>query len=129
MALNKKKIYQMGHVLARNNDKDFHLAAFLWRNGRVINISTNGSKQSPRFKRFITDREGNIVTPFCNHAEMLALEYAIAGDTLEVIRWLKNGSRANAKPCVHCRRRIKHFGVTVRYTNEYGEWEYLNENS
>ena len=60
------------------------------------------------------------------HAEMNVLRFAKAGDTIEVLRFLKTGGLAMAKPCPHCMKYMREAGIKmVRYTNEEGEWEQL----
>jgi len=58
------------------------------------------------------------------HAEMDALRYAKDGDTLKVIRFLKNGTPTMAKPCKFCLKLIKKYNLeSVQYTNWDGKWE------
>lgn len=107
--------------MALSNGQDFHLAALLWRDNKLIRIGINGIRSSPSFRRYYSD--GDIAE--CSHAEMDALQFYKYGDRLEVLRWTKNGNLAMAKPCRYCMKRIKHLDVKVRYTNSKGNWETL----
>jgi len=107
--------------MARCNGEDFHIAAFLYRNGKLIRIGINGSKCSPRFVRHYKNG-----IAYSAHAEMDALSVAKPGDTLIVIRWLKNGERVMAKPCRFCQSKIKQAKLSsVKYTNIEGKFEIL----
>ena len=108
--------------MALANGQDFHLAALLWRDNKLIRIGINGIRSSSSFRRFYSD--GDMAD--CSHAEMDALQFYKPGDRLEVFRWTKNGKLALAKPCKYCMKRIKRLKVKVRYTNSKGEWESLS---
>lgn len=108
--------------MALNNDDPFHLAALLWRRGKLIRIGING-REGKVFQRFYSKgTDGQ--RAYCAHAEMDALLHAKPGDRLEVIRWLKDGTVANAKPCRFCMSWIRRSQISsVRYTNYLGQWE------
>ena len=114
-------MYYRARDLALNNGRDYHLAAILKRNGRVIRIGENTSKTHPKFKRQYPD--GSWASHM--HAEMNVLRFAEPGDEIEVIRFKKCGHlRTMAKPCTLCMAEIKKAGITrVKYTNWSGEWE------
>ena len=107
--------------MALANGQSFHLAALLWRRGKLVRIGING-RVNRSFKRYY----GSGSTCSESHAEMDALLYAEPGDYLEVIRWSAKGERTMAKPCRFCQAWIKRIPLSrVRYTNAKGEWEYL----
>lgn len=114
------KVYEVAKEMALNNGHQFHLAALLWRRGKLIRIGINSDRSNPSFTRFYEDG-----TSSCTHAEMDALEVARPGDYLEVIRWKKNGKIAMAKPCEYCQLRIRRLDINVRYTDEHGKWARL----
>jgi deoxycytidylate deaminase len=97
-----RQIYTKAKKLALSNGRDYHVAAILKRNGRIIKIGENTSKTHPRFKRQ-------------------------PGDELEVIRFRKSDHVwTMAKPCSTCLREIERAGIkSVRYTNWKGEWEQI----
>ena len=113
-------MYYEARKRALNNGRVYHLAAVLKRRNKAIKVGENTSKTHPRFKRTYEDG----TTGSHMHAEMNVLRFAKPGDTLEVLRFLKTGGMAMAKPCKHCMEHIKEAGIVeVRYTNENGEWE------
>ena len=60
------------------------------------------------------------------HAEMALLKKCEEGavDTVNVIRFKKNGEVTMAKPCRFCEIFLRNHGVKkVYYTNWEGEWE------
>jgi len=104
-----------------NNGLPFHIAALLYRNGKLISIQANGNSYDRRFFRIYKDGRA-----FCAHAEMAALTSSRPGDKLVVIRWTKDGQLAMAKPCRWCQKHIKRARLlNVRYTNINGQWEFL----
>ncbi len=105
---------------ALNNGRVYHLAAILKRGKRVVKIGENTYKTHPRFKRTYPDG----TTGSHMHAEMNVLRFAKPGDTIEVIRFLKTGGQAMAKPCKYCMQHIREAGIKEgKYTNPDGEWE------
>ena len=114
-------MYYKAREKALSNGRDYHLAAILKRNGKVIKIGENTSKTHPRFKRVYPDgTHGSHM-----HAEMHVLRFARPGDVLEVIRFKKcDHGMTMAKPCLYCIRHIKDAGIKkVRFTNWMGDWE------
>jgi len=116
-------VYYRAREMAFNNNRSYHLAAILRRNGRVIKIGENTNKTHPKFTRVYDD--GTIASHM--HAEMNVLRFAEPGDELEVMRFLKTGPGfAMAKPCDHCMGYIRSAGIKkIRYTNKCGEWEQM----
>ena len=117
-------MYYEARDRALKNGQTYHLAAILRRKGKVIKVGTNTNKTHPKFKRQYPD--GTYSAHM--HAEMNVLRFAQAGDTLELMRFLKCAHEfAMAKPCHHCMEIIRDVGISsVRYTNYQGEWEELH---
>lgn len=118
--MRKKQAYAIAKEMAMNNGQEFHLAAILWRKGKLIRIGINSTKTDPSFQRYYSNGHST-----CAHAEMDALQVAKSGDYLEVMRWNPYGEVMNAKPCGFCQLRIKRFGVNTRFTNKEGKWTSL----
>lgn len=115
-------MYYTAKERALSNGMVYHLAAILKRGKIVIKIGENTFKTHPRFKRDYPDG----TTGSHMHAEMNVLRFAKPGDTLEIIRFLKTGGRAMAKPCEHCMKYIREAGIKkIRYTNTSGDWEMM----
>ena len=114
-------MYYEARNLALNNNRTYHLAAILRRNGQIVRIGENTSKTHPRFKRQYKD--GSWASHM--HAEMNVLRFAQPGDEIEVIRFRKKHQQwTMAKPCILCQEEIRKAGIKkVRYTNWNGEWE------
>lgn len=115
------KAYTVAKEMALNNGHDFHLAALLWRRGKLIRIGINSDRIDPANIRYFEDGDNAC----CTHAEMDALSVARPGDYLEVMRWKANGKKAMAKPCDYCQMRIRRLDINVRYTDEQGKWARL----
>lgn len=95
--------------------------------GNTVVLGTNGVRQSSKFQRRFSNGSA-----YCAHAEMDAIDRArrkfnsIEGLDLYVVRFLKNGNPAIAKPCKYCMKYIKRAKIgRVHYTNINGEWETL----
>lgn len=116
-------MYYRAASKALKNNRNYHLAAILIRNGKPIKIGENTDKTHPKFKRQYDDGQWAAHM----HAEMNVLRFARPGDELEVLRVTKNGKDFTmAKPCELCQKAIKEFGIKkVRYTNWDGRWEEL----
>ena len=113
-------MYYEARERALNNGRVYHLAAILKRGKKVVRIGENTYKTHPRFKRTYPDG----TTGSHMHAEMNVLRFAKPGDTIEVIRFLKTGGRAMAKPCQYCMKHIREAGnKEIKYTNSQREWE------
>ena len=100
------QVYYRAKNLALNNGRDYHLAAILKRNGRVVRIGENTNKTHPRFKRQYED--GTWASHM--HAEMNVLRFAKPGDEIEVMRFKRCSHETTmAKPCKLCMAtQIKH---------------------
>lgn len=106
--------------IALSNGQNYHIAAILYRDGNPIKIGTNQDKTHPIAHRFYSD--GSEAANM--HAEMDVLRYAQRGDTITVVRFLKDGTPTMSKPCRFCMALIKKIGIkSVRYTNWKGTWE------
>jgi tRNA(Arg) A34 adenosine deaminase TadA len=114
-------MYSEAQKIALNNGRQYHLAAILKRNGRVVKVGENTGKTHPRFKRQYSD--GTWASHM--HAEMNVLRFAEPGDEIEVIRFRKcDHARTMARPCPVCIDHLREAGIKkVRYTNWDGEWE------
>ena len=113
-------MYYAAKELAIANGRQYHLAAILRRNGKVVKIGENTSKTHPRFKRQYKDGTWGAHM----HAEMNVLRFAQPGDMIEVMRFGKKNFFAMAKPCEWCMKHLKASGIQkVRYTNWDGDWE------
>jgi len=108
--------------LALSNGGKYHVACVLYRRGKPVYIGVNTDKTHPRFRRIAAD--GTVVCTL--HAEMSALRFSQPGDTLEVLRFLKDGSATMARPCVHCLKHIRSSQLSrVKYTLWDGSWGVL----
>jgi tRNA(Arg) A34 adenosine deaminase TadA len=114
-------VYYRAKILALSNGRNYHLAAILRRNGRVVRIGENTNKTHPRFKRQYADGTWGSHM----HAEMNVLRFAQPGDELEVMRFKKcEHGLTMAHPCDICMKEIARAGIKrVKYTNWEGEWE------
>jgi hypothetical protein len=115
------KAYAVAKEMALNNGQEYHLAALLWRRGKLLRIGINSNRADPSHTRYFEDGD----SACCTHAEMDALCVARPGDYLEVMRWKPNGKLAMAKPCEYCQLRIRRLDINVRYTDENGNWARL----
>ncbi len=106
-----------------SNGRQYHLAAILRRNGKVVRIGENTYKTHPRFKRQYSDGTWGSHM----HAEMNVLRFAEPGDEVEVMRFKKcDHTFSMAKPCFFCVGEMQKAGIKkVRYTNWDGTWEEL----
>lgn len=119
-------MYNKARRMAMSNGHVFHIAAIVKRRGKVIRICTNSRQKRKQYFRYYDESaSSNPGVAACEHAEMAALRYAKPGDTIYVIRWKKDGSLGCARPCRHCRPRLKNRNVNVRYINEHGTWSWL----
>ena len=115
-------LYYQARARALANGRGHHLAAILRRRRKPVRVGINNNKTHPKAKRQFSN--GKEVA--CLHAEMDALIAAQPGDTLEVMRWLKNGTLTMAMPCEHCQKWIRQRGISkVRYTDWDGQWQTL----
>ena len=114
-------MYYRARELALNNNQPFHLAAWTRRGASYV-FGVNSGKCSTKFARRY--RDGQV--GYHLHAEMALLKSFEHGELREiyVTRFLKNGEATMSKPCVHCQRFLKEYGVRkVYYTNWKGRWE------
>jgi cytidine deaminase len=114
-----KPIHKQAMEAALSNGGKYHVACVLYRRGKPVYIGINTDKTHPRFRRIAADG-----TEVCTlHAEMSALRFSQPGDSLEVMRFLKDGTRTMAQPCVHCMHHIRRSGLSrVKYTTWDGSW-------
>ena len=110
-------MYYVARDAAMSNGHQYHVAAVLTRNRKVVRVGTNTMKTHPRFIRMYPD--GSHAAHM--HAEMDVLRFAQPGDELEVMRFRKDGSLAMSKPCRFCQLHILASGIRrVFYTDEHG---------
>ena len=92
--------------------KDYLLAAIVKRKDGALVSSTNGLTVTPQPSA---------------HAEARVLRMADFGATLYVVRILRNGEWAMAKPCSKCQAYIRSKGIVRVYysigKDEYGVWD------
>lgn len=95
--------------------------------GKTIIWGSNNTRNNRKFNRIFPNGEAN-----CAHAEMDAAQRAITispnkqHKNLHVMRFLKNGDPAMAKPCIHCQKFLKDNNFkNVFYTDENGNWQKL----
>jgi len=109
--------------IAMNNEQPFHLAAWT-KVGSSYVFGTNSDRCSTKFARKYRDG----TTGYHLHAEMALLNSQKAGevDAIHVIRFKKDGSVTMAKPCIHCQKFLRQYGVKkVYYTNWKGHWDFI----
>lgn len=104
----------------------FNLKATIIKSGRVISTGTNSSKSL--ILGF--ERGSKELWTSNNHAEKDAIVKALklfdglkhlAGSTIYVTRYNKNGDTKLAKPCKHCQELIESVGIKkVVYTTDSG---------
>ena len=100
----------------------FHLAAILQRGKSVVVIRPNSAKTHPASLH----RKSSGVCCRGLHAEEHVLMHSRPGDTVYVVRYRVDGSRACAKPCSVCEARLRAAGIRkVYYTDHLGEWRRL----
>jgi len=110
-------VYYLARDAAMSNGHQYHVAAVLIRNRKIVRVGTNTMKTHPRFVRMYPD--GSCAAHM--HAEMDVLRFAQPGDELEVMRFRKDGSLGMSKPCKFCQRHIQASGIRrVHYTDETG---------
>jgi cytidine deaminase len=100
----------------------FYLAAILKRKRKIIKIGANLTKTHPRFSRVYTSgKKGHFL-----HAEMNVLRFSKPGDEITVLRFNADGDLRMAKPCEHCQRFMKEFGIKkVTYSDWDGQMQEL----
>lgn len=86
----------------------FRLGAIVLHKNKVVAKGYNKIKTHPKLDHYTI------------HAECDALLKAAKGDTLVVVRILRNGEFACSKPCEKCLKYIKKFGIKKIY---YLDWD------
>lgn len=118
-----KRYIDMAIQIASQNDQRFRLAAVaVNRQGKVCAIGVNSSKTHPRQARLA--KQYGHQDQIGLHAELCALIKSREKiHSLIVIRLLRNGKTANAKPCPICSEAIRIAGVkNVVFSNEFGNY-------
>lgn len=102
---------------ARKSDRKQKHGAIVLRRNKPIAYGHNKTKTHPR-----VDKYGH----YCIHAECDALMKEASGDTLLVVRIMKNGTFSCSKPCARCLEFIKDYGIKkVFYTDWCGSIQEL----
>ena len=121
-----ESIYVKAKAAAMGNGRKFHLSAIIWRRKKPIGIYTNTNKSHPSCVRHF--RSGNENSTM--HAEMSAVRFVKPGDTIEVLRWDKEGKLTCSKPCPMCHQAMAKAGVKiVTYADWNGNRQKLKLNS
>lgn len=113
-------MYYLAKAKALSNCHEFHIIAILKRGKSVIKITTNSKKTHPKFERKY--RSGKSAHSL--HAEMALVSSIQPGDTVEVYRWLADGTPTMAMPCVYCQKALRDAGIKkVTYTDWNGQMQ------
>lgn len=108
--------------LAKNNPTDLQkMAAIIAKKNRILGSGMNSRKTHPLQFAFSKSH-----LKISLHAEISAIIDALRnyeveelrGATIFVARVLKNGSRANAKPCPICQRALEAYGIDAVHWTE-----------
>ena len=111
-----ESIYSKAKMMAMSNGKKFHLSAIIWRRKKPIGVYTNTDKSHPSCVRvFKSGNENNTM-----HAEMSAVRFTKPGDTIEVLRWDKEGNLTCSKPCPMCHHALQKAGIKAV---TYVDWD------
>ena len=105
-------------AVALKSPSRFRLGAVLVKRRKVLGVGFNNmAKTHPRMERF-----NNQTFTLGLHAEVAACVgiplIDLEGADLYVVRLLKNGKRALAKPCYICQKFIAHVGIRGVYYSE-----------
>ncbi len=124
--MNRTKLVRLAKDKALSNGHDFHVAAGLFRRGKLVKLETNGGFHRSA-TRYLWSLEFEKTEHVCeSHAETKVIKNAKPGDKVVVLRFLKDGSITMAKPCSICQLKLKQVGLTnVVYTNWEGEFQRL----
>jgi len=94
-----------------------HHYSGIYRNGKKVCIGSNHLRNS----------YNNKCTCYSTHAEMdvihraLRMDYPINGCTIAVIRFGRDGSLKNSRPCNHCLESIKFYRIKkIMYSTDEG---------
>jgi deoxycytidylate deaminase len=89
----------------------YRLGAVVIRKNRIVGKGFNSTKTHPMLHR---------LGYHSTHAECDAMMHASEGDTLIVVRVLKNGKLTCAKPCKDCLIFAKQYGIKKIV---YSDWD------
>lgn len=116
------KIAKQASTLAMHDA--FKVGAVIIQGNRVISIGWNDQhKTHPGIKRY----GGNALQTL--HAEAMAIlrsrhKASLKGAKMYVYRAIKDGTLANARPCITCQNIMKAFGITRMYYTINNGWAY-----
>lgn len=116
-------MYYKAREAALKNGGPFHIAAFTRSRKGLIGVNNERRLTSQFTKRYPnSDRTYHEI-----HAEVaLLLRLREVPESIQVVRFFKDGTPTMARPCVHCQNFLRLKGVKrIRYTNWQGEWEWL----
>ena len=110
-------VFRLAKNVSKYSDHRFKIGAVLMKHGKVISVGYNQTKSHP--EAWHTGL----------HAEIKAIKTSgkieMSNSTMVVYREHKNGTPATAKPCKHCAKAMKDFGIkTIWYTtSEFPFWK------
>jgi len=104
--------YNLKLEALKSDFPNFKIGSAVLHGRKVIAKGYNKRKTNPSLVKF--GFYGGVI-----HAEAASILKAANGDTLVVIRILKNGNLSCSKPCIHCLAYAKNFGIK---TIVYSDW-------
>ncbi len=116
----KSKFFNLAKKLSEKSDYHHKIGAVIVKKNRIVGIGFNKpAKTHPASNQ-----------PFKTiHAELDAIldseREDLEGSTLYVYRELKDGSLANAKPCVHCQELINRYKIKKVFFTEDNKYKEL----
>lgn len=91
----------------------YRLGAVVLDRGRVVSRGRNSRKTHTKINKY---------GYYCLHAECDAILRASSGNVLVVVRILRNGQFAEAKPCSKCLEFARDYGITkIIHTTQLGD--------
>lgn len=118
-----QRMVQRLRKVAAKSSCDYKLGSLITNGGRILSEGFNRYRKTCSLGRSYGETESI-------HAEIDALRKMkredVAGMTLYVARFMKNGSFARSKPCSGCNRAIRELGIRkVVYT--HSEYPFIRE--
>jgi len=115
--------YKAREIALNNTSEQFKVVAILRRGKHVIKIATNSKKTHTKAYRIYPTG----YPAACMHAELNVLRFAKPGDSLEVLRFLADGTLGMAKPCPICQAAIAKADLKdTWYSDRGGEMQKLD---
>ncbi len=104
-SLSMQRWSNLASKAAEKSDFDrSRLGALILNKGKIVSTGHNSHRKHGRLTRLYGFKGG------C-HAETAAMLRANAGDTIVVVRLLKDGNLTCSKPCERCMAMAKDFGI------------------